>query len=48
MDMGAREGEREDDMYGESNMETDITMCKIDNGNLLYGSRNLNRGSVTT
>ena len=48
MDMGAMEGEREGEMYGESNMETDITMCKIANGNLLYGSRNLNRGSVTT
>ena len=27
-------------MYGESNMETYITICKIANGNLLYGSGN--------
>ena len=26
-------------------METCITLCKIDNGNLLYGSGNSNRGS---
>ena len=32
-------------MYGKSNMETYITMCKIDaNGNLLYASGNSNRG----
>ena len=31
-------------MYGESNLETYITICKIDsNGNLLYGSGNSNR-----
>ena len=37
MGMGGRE-EREGEMYGESNMETYITMCKIDSqyGNLLY------------
>ena len=36
-------------MYGESNMETYITICKIDaNGNLLYGSGSSNRGSVLT
>ena len=34
-------------MYGESNMETFITKCKIVNGNLQYDSRNSNRGSVT-
>ena len=35
-------------MYGESNMETYITVCKIDSRNLLYGSQNSNRGSVST
>ena len=35
-------------MYGESNMETCITICKIPNGNLLSGSGNSNRGSVST
>ena len=44
MDMGIGEGE----MYGKSNMETYFTMCKIANGNLLYGSGNSNRGSVST
>ena len=43
-----RHGERggEVEMYGESNMETYITMCKIDsqNGNLLYASGNSNGG----
>ena len=35
-------------MYGKSNMETYITICKIiANRNLLYGSRNSNRGSVS-
>ena len=37
-------------MYGRSNMETYITICKIDkiaNGNLLYGSGNSNRGSIS-
>ena len=29
-------------MYGESNMETYIIICKIINGNLLYGSGNSN------
>ena len=38
------EGER----YGESNMETYITICKVANGNLLYDSGNSNRDSVTT
>ena len=37
------------EMYGKSNMETYITICKIDaNGNLLYGSGSSNRGSVLT
>ena len=40
---------REGEMYGKSNMETYITICKIiANRNLLYGSRNSNRGSVPT
>ena len=44
---GERGGEVE--MYGKSNMETYITIYKIDsNGNLLYGSGNSNRGSVST
>ena len=33
-------------MYGKSNRETYITICKIDNGNLLYGSGNSNRDSI--
>ena len=43
-------GERgaEGDMYGKSNMKTDITICKIANGNLLYDSGNSKRGSVST
>ena len=32
----------EGEMYGKSNMETYITICKIANGNLLYGSGNSN------
>ena len=40
MDRG-RGGEGE--MYGKSIMETYITICKIANGNLLYGSGNSNR-----
>ena len=35
-------------MYGKSNVETYITTCKLANGNLLYGSGNSNRGSVST
>ena len=37
-------------MYGRSNMETYITICKVDkiaNGNLLYGSGDANRGSIS-
>ena len=30
-------------MYGKSNMETYITICKTANGNLLYGSGNSNK-----
>jgi len=44
---GEKGGEGE--MYVVSNMETYITVCKIDSlGNLLYGSGNSNRGSVST
>ena len=43
---GERGGEGE--MHGKSNMETHITICKIANGNLLYGSGNSNKGSVST
>ena len=35
-------------MYGKSNMETYLTIRKIANGTLLYGSGNSNRGSVST
>ena len=38
----------EDEMYGECTVETCVTVCKIDsNRNLLYGSGNSNRGSVS-
>ena len=40
---GERGGEGQ--MYGKSNMETYITICKIANENLLYDSGNSNRGS---
>ena len=46
---GHEERGREGEMYGKSNMETYVTICKIDaNGNLLYGSGKSNRGSVST
>ena len=46
MDRLGEEGEGE--MYGKSNMETYITICKIDtDGNLLYDSGNSNRVSVS-
>ena len=35
-------------MYGKRNMKTYITIYKIANGNLMYGSGNSNRGSVST
>jgi len=35
-------------MYGESNMETFITICKIAYWSLWYGSGDSNRGSVST
>ena len=43
---GERGGEGE--MHGKSNMETYITICKIDSCILLNGSGNSNRGSVST
>ena len=45
---GHGERGRESEMYGKSNMETYLTICKIANKNLLYGSENSNRGSVST
>ena len=40
---------RNNEIYGGCNMETYITICKIDtNGNLQYVSENSNRGSVST
>ena len=51
IDTENRHGEKagEDEMYVESNMENDITICKIDSqSNLLYLSGNSNRGSVST
>ena len=45
---GHGERGRESEMYGKSNMETYLTICKIANENLLYGSENSNRGSVST
>ena len=35
-------------MYGASNMETYITICKIDSGSLPCDSGNSNQGSVMT
>ena len=35
-------------MYGKNNIKTYITIYKIANRNLLYGSGNSNRGSVST
>ena len=47
MDLVGWGEEGEGGMYGESNMESYITECKIDSGNLLYDSGNSNLGSVT-
>ena len=48
MDMGRGE-EKEGEMYGESNMETYITICKIDTQwEFAVWLRNLNRGSEST
>ena len=45
--MGGQE-KGDGEMYGESNMGTYLTICKIDaNGNLLYDLGKSNRGSVT-
>ena len=38
----------EGEMYGKSNMETYITICKIANGNLLFGLGNSHKGSLST
>ena len=47
MDMGKRGGEGE--MYGKSNMETYITICKIDSQReFAVWLRKLKRGSVST
>ena len=35
-------------MSGQSNMETYITICKIANGNLLFGLGNSHKGSLST
>ena len=35
-------------MYRKNNMETYIVICKTDNRNLLYGSENPKRGSVSS
>ena len=41
--------EEKGELYGKSNIEIYITICKmIANGNLLYDPGNSNRGSVTT
>ena len=45
---GHGERGREGEMYGKSNMETYITIHKIANGNLLYGSGNSNKSSIST
>ena len=46
---GHGESGGEGEMHRKSNMETYITLCKIDSqGNLLNGSGNSNRGSVST
>ena len=47
MDMGRGE-EGKGEMYGESNMETYISICKTANGTLHSVSGNSNRGSVST
>ena len=45
MDVAGVGEEGEGGMYGESNMESYITDCKIDVGNLLYDSGNSDLGS---
>ena len=46
--MDTRNGGGEGEMYRESNMETDITICKTANENLLYDSENSSRGFIST
>ena len=46
MDMGR--GEERVEMYGKSNVETYITICKIDSQWEFAGSGSSNRGSVST
>ena len=52
MNYGHGERGEKGEMYGKSNMETYITICKIDSqgefGNVLYGCGNSHRGSVLT
>ena len=48
IDFGHVERVRESEIYGKSNMEIYITICKIANGNLLCVSGNSHRGSVST
>ena len=48
IDLWKRGEGRRSEMYGKSNMETYITICKIAHRNFLYGSGNSNRGSVST
>ena len=44
---GHGESGGEGELYGESNMETYITVCKISKENLLYVSENSNWGPVS-
>ena len=47
--MGTGERQRKSEMYGESDMETYITVCKIDSQwEFAFGSGNSDRGSVST
>ena len=49
MDTVGQGKEGEGEMYGESNIETYITICIVDSPwDLLYDSGNSNRGSVST
>ena len=45
---GHGERVRKDETYGKNNMEPYITIYKIANGNLLYGTGNSSRDSVST
>ena len=47
--MGTGERQRKSEMYGESDMETYIIVCKIDSQwEFAFGSGNSDRGSVST